>query len=123
MVQGEIAEQRVDRGEPVVAGRGAVAPVAFQVVQEGTDQGCVQIIDGQLAGREAGALGGERQQQPEGGAIGRDRVRARGALGDQPLGEVGLQRRREAGHQQTPAGSRSRLAARFSSSGTAVRYQ
>ena len=93
VVQGEVAEQQVDRGEPVVPGRGAVAPHAFQAVQEGTDGGGVQSVDGELAGRRPCPLDGERQQQPKRGAIGGDRVRAGGPLVDQPLGEVRLQSR------------------------------
>jgi hypothetical protein len=32
VVQGEVAEQGVDGGQAVVAGGGAVAPVAFEVI-------------------------------------------------------------------------------------------
>ncbi|GAA1585422.1 hypothetical protein GCM10009789_43800 [Kribbella sancticallisti] len=39
MLQGEVAEQRVDRGQPVVAGGHAVVPVAFEVVQHAATSG------------------------------------------------------------------------------------
>ena len=41
--QGGVAEQRVDRGQPGVAGGGAVASDGFQVLQEGADRGGVQV--------------------------------------------------------------------------------
>ena len=54
------------------------------------------------AGRLAGAVGGEGQQQPEGVAVGGDGVRAGGALADQPVGEEGLQRRGQRAHRRPP---------------------
>ena len=70
------------------------------------------------------SVGGEGQQQPEGDLVGADRVRARGALADQPVGEVRLQRRRERGSSLCSEPERaSRSAARAISSGAADRYQ
>ena len=63
-LEGEVAEERMDRLEAVVAGGGAVVPVAFEVVEEYGDQRRVEICDIQLAGRLAGALPGEAHQQP-----------------------------------------------------------
>ncbi len=62
MVQGEVTEQRVDRGEPVVAGGGPVVPVTLEVVQERGDQRGVELGDVQPARRCAGASRGEGQQ-------------------------------------------------------------
>ena len=67
-------EQGPDRGEPVVAGPGAVAAVLFEVVQERGDQRGVQVGDVELAGVLAGAVGGEGQQQPPGVAVAGDGV-------------------------------------------------
>jgi hypothetical protein len=123
MVQGEVAEQGVDRGEPVVAGSGAVTPLALEVVQERGDQRCVEVGDVQLAGRGADAFGGEGQQQPEGEFVGSDRVRTRGPLADQPVGEERLQRRGERAHPSAPNRAWSRSAASAISCGDADRYQ
>ena len=123
MLQGQIAEQRVERGQAVVAGGRAVVPVAFEVVQERGDQGHVEVCDVEGARRLAGVLGGVGQQQPEGDLVGPDRVRARGTLADQPVGEVCLQRRRERAHRCAPNRESSRSAARAISSGAADRYQ
>jgi hypothetical protein len=51
MLQGQIAEQRVDRGQAVVAGGRAVVPVAFEVVEERGDQGRVDVCDVEGTGR------------------------------------------------------------------------
>ena len=93
VVQREVAEQRVDRREAVVAGRDRVAAIVLEVVKERGDQRRVELRDVELARRRAQALCGEVQQQPEAVAVGGDRVRAGGALADQPVG------------RRTPAGS------------------
>jgi hypothetical protein len=59
VLEGEIAEQGVDRGQPVVAGGRAIVAVVFEMVQEGPDQRRVQVPDVQLAGRLARAPSGE----------------------------------------------------------------
>ena len=91
VVQREIGEQRVDRREPVVAGLDLVAAVVLEVVEERGDQRRVELRDVEFAGRGAGPVGGKPQQQLEGVAVGGDRVRARLALGEQPIGEERLQ--------------------------------
>jgi len=82
VVQREVGEQRVDRREPVVAGRDRVAAFSFEVLEERCDQCCVEVGDIEIAGLFAGPLGGEAQQQLEGVAVGGDRVLACGALVD-----------------------------------------
>jgi hypothetical protein len=57
VVQGEVGEQRVDRSEPVVAGRDRVAPNRLEVIEERGDQRRVEIRDVQGAWRGAGAVG------------------------------------------------------------------
>ena len=123
VVQREVAEQGVDRGQPVVAGGGAVVAVAFEVIEERGDQRRVELGDVQGGGRLAEAFGGEGQQQPEGELVGADGVRAGGPLADQPVGEEGLQRGGERGHRRAPYRVCSRWAASPISSGDADRYQ
>ena len=72
-------EERVDRRQPGVAGAGAVAALVFEVVEERGDQRRVEVLELERRRRLAGLLLGEGEQQPEGVAIGGDRVRA-GAL-------------------------------------------
>jgi hypothetical protein len=66
VAQREVAEQGVDRGEPVVAGGGPVVPLVFEMMQEIGDQRRVEVGDVQLAGLFAGLLGSEAEQQTEG---------------------------------------------------------
>ncbi len=102
VVQRHVREQRMDRREAVVAAADAVAASLLEVLQERSDQRRVELCDIQFAGRLAGPLGGELQQQPEGLAVRSDRVRARAALRDQPIAEVGLHRGRERAHRSPP---------------------
>ena len=45
-----VGEQRVDGGEPVVAGAHAVVAVNFEVVEEGADDHGVEVLDASLDG-------------------------------------------------------------------------
>ena len=65
----------------------------FEVGEERADQRRVEIIEVELVGLFAGVVLGEGEQQTEGVAVGRDRVGAGVALGDQSLGEKRLSRR------------------------------
>jgi len=49
----------VDRGQPGVAGPGAVASLVFEVIQERGDRGGVQVGDVQARDRFAGSAAGE----------------------------------------------------------------
>ena len=93
VMQREVGEQRVDRGEPVVARRDRVARSVCEVVEERGDQRRVEL--GRCPARSAACRCGlvaKPQQQLEGVAVGGDRVRARASLVDQPVGEVRLHR-------------------------------
>ena len=121
--QGGVAKQRMHGGEAVVAGRGAVVAVALEVLEEGADHLRVEAAEVQTRGRRAGAPVNEREQQPEGVAVGRDRVRAGVPLREQTLSEEGLERGREQGHGSSPRLCSRRSAASASSSGAASKYQ
>ncbi len=123
VTQRGVAEQRVDRCQPGVAGADAVASPGLQVLQEGADQRGVEIGDLEAGGRLAGLLRGEGEQQLEGVAVGGDGVRAGLALADQPVGHVGLQGGGEAGHGCRSRCASRRCPARAISSGAADRYQ
>ena len=123
VVEGEVGEQRVDRGEAVVACRRPVVPIGFEMVQEGGDQWGVEIGDVKGAGRRPGPLGSEAKKQSERDLVGGDGVRAGSPLADQPVGEVGLQGRSQRAHLVVPNRESSRSAAKAISSGAADRYQ
>ena len=59
------AEQRVDRGQPGVAGADAVAALVFEVVEEAGDQRGVEVGQVQRGRCEPGPLGGVAEQQPQ----------------------------------------------------------
>jgi hypothetical protein len=116
------AEQRVDRGQPGVAGADAVAAVVFEVVEERADQRRVEVGDLERGGLPAGLAGCEGQEQPERVAVGRDGVRAGSSLAGQVVGEERLDGGRERGHRVCSSWDAwSRPAARASSSGAADR--
>ena len=66
MPKGRIAEQGPDRGQSGVAGAHAVLSFVLQIVEEGPDQGRIEIVDGELARRLAVSLGREDQERPQG---------------------------------------------------------
>ena len=80
VLERRVVKQRADRGQAGVAGADAVAAFVLEMVEERADQRRVEIVDVQLAGLLAGPLLGEREQQPQRVAVGRDRVRAGVAL-------------------------------------------
>jgi hypothetical protein len=87
--------ERSDRGQAQVAASRAVAPLLFYLIQEGADQGWIQICQSQLGRRFMHALLDKLQQQSERVAVRGDRVRADTALSDQALREETLQQARE----------------------------
>ena len=88
VTQRGVAKQRADRGQARVAGADRVAALVLEVIEERADQRCLEIVEVEIAGRLAGVLGGEGQQQPDRVAVGGDRVRTGLPLADQPVGGV-----------------------------------
>ena len=124
MTQRGVGEQRADRGQSHVACPDAVAPLALEVVQERGDHRGVQVVPVQHGGQLAGLPVHEPEQQPQRVAVGRDGARAGLALRGEPVGEEGLQRRRDQRHDRAADHAVSwRAAASASSSGAAERYQ
>ena len=124
MAQGRKPEQRVNRRQARVAALGAVAPPAFEVVQERADGGGVEVIKLQLRRGLSAAVLGEGEQEPEPVAVGGDGVPACAFLADQSLGEERLEGGCDGAHRCCSSSlASSRSAASASSSGQAVRYQ
>jgi hypothetical protein len=73
------------------------------VIEEGGDQRRVELCDVEPGWLAPEPSLGVVEQQPERVAVGADRVRADVALGDQPVGEPHLQRRRERTHEHRPS--------------------
>jgi len=66
----------MQRGQPAIAGLHAVAPLALQVIKEGTQKRGIQILKAQVAGLPCLGLRNKHQQQPEGVTIGGHGMRA-----------------------------------------------
>lgn len=98
MAQGGIAEEGPDRRQSGVAGAHAILSFVFQMVEEGADQGRIEIVDVELSRRLAVPLRREDQQQPQRIAIGLNRVRADLALAEEAIGEERLQGRGQRTH-------------------------
>ena len=131
VAQGGVAHERVDRGQPGVAGADAVAALGLEVVEEVQHERRVEVGQSERGGWSSGALLGEAQQQLERVAVGLDGAGAGAALGDQAPQEEVLHQLREPDLRRShgaPAGSWSakcsnRWATMLISSGTADRYQ
>ena len=119
----EVQAAATDRGKPGIAGSHAIFPVALQMVEEGPDHWRIKIVDVELARRLAALLRREDQEQPQGVAIGLNRVRADLALADKAIGEERLQGRGERTHASPPKWRSSISPASPSNSGAADRYQ
>ena len=115
-------EERVDRREACVAGPRAVVTVAFEVLQEGTDELSVKVLQTKSRRCDTGPLLHEAEEETERVAVCGDRVLARLALTEEPLDEERLERWSERAHGVTSLGLEP-AAARPSSSGAAERYQ
>jgi hypothetical protein len=124
---GHKAEERADRGETGVAAAGTVAPLRLDMGEEVTHQHTIQVFHPEPSRRLSGLLAGKAQQQAEGVAVARDRVRARLHLPAQPVGEEHLHegRKRRCRHRVTSPAREpaARREASSSSSGTASMYQ
>ena len=87
----------MDGSEPGIPGTSAVFASAFQVIEEETNEGRVEILDPELGGHFAESFFGKLQKQAEAIAISRDRMRARLPLAKQAIGKEGLKKRGKAG--------------------------
>ena len=69
----DVVHEGLDRGEPRIAGRGAVAALVFEVREEVEDQRGIELLEAELGGPQARAR--EGAQQPVGVGVGLARVR------------------------------------------------
>ena len=85
-----IAVEGVDRGQPGVAGRRAVASF---VVEVGEERPTITASRSSIVRRDgaSSSSGGEHQQELDGVPVGGDGLRAGLALPDQPFGEEALE--------------------------------
>ena len=98
--------ERADRGQPLVAGRDAVAPVFLQMAEERRDGAGVEVVEGEPGGRDRPLVAEPGDQEPERVAVGRDRGGRAAAQPGQVGGEEAAQRGREVSRHGRPSGER-----------------
>jgi hypothetical protein len=97
LLQSHVPEKRVDGSQPNIPRASAVFASAFQVIEEETDEGSIEVFDAELGGAFVEPFLGELQKQTKGIAISCYRMRACLPLTKQTIGEKRLKKRGEAG--------------------------
>jgi hypothetical protein len=97
-----VAEQRMDSGEPGIAGPNTVPALLLQVIQKRRHQWCIEVVEVDGRGRLPNALLGEAEQQPPRVPIAGDGLGAGVALPDQSVGEEPLHGGGEHCHRWSP---------------------
>src|SRR5664279_996238 len=131
VAEGRVSHERVDRGQPGVAGPGSVAAVVLEVFEEVEHQRRVEVGQPQRGGWSSGALLEETEEQSERVAVAFHGAVAGAALLHQTpqkvilhqLGESDLLRCHDASSGWCAANASKRSATMLISSGTTDRYQ
>jgi hypothetical protein len=97
LLQSHVPEKRVDGSQPNIPRARAVFAGAFQVIEEETNEGSIEVFEAEMGGAFVEPLLGELQQEAEAVPISRHGMGARLPLTKQTIGEERLQERRKAG--------------------------
>lgn len=97
LLQSHVPEKRVDGSQPNIPRARAVFAGAFQVIEEETNEGSIEVFDAEMGGTFVEPFLGELQQEAEAVPISRHGMGARLPLTKQTIGEESLQERRKAG--------------------------
>jgi hypothetical protein len=125
-LQSGVAEERMDRSEPQIAGARAIRTCGFQMIQKRRQEWGGQILKGELGRWAPQPSLCKLEQQTKGVPIGVNRVRAGFALSDQALGEECFQQWREVSwrvHRIPSQRCSRRFPAAAMSSGVQLKYQ
>ena len=123
LLEGEVAEERVDGGQASVAGADRVAAVLLEVGEESDHEIGVEVRERERRGCFPQFACDELEEQPEAVSVRCDGVGAGAALMQQALGEESFEQRSEQRHETSPPARSSLRRAIAISSGEAVRYQ
>jgi hypothetical protein len=96
------AEERVDRGEPGIAGAGGVFPVSLKMCEKGEHKWSINLFHLELAGLDTKTARSEADQQLKAIGIGIACVWARRALGRQMFAQECREVGCEGGHATPP---------------------
>ena len=108
---GDVLEQAVQRGEPLVAGADVVAAVLLEVTEERDHPLEGQIVERQARDLAALLGGDEHEQEPDRVAVAAHRARAEALDGDQVIDEearAGSRRAAGVGHRAASESRRAR---------------
>ena len=97
LLESHVLEERVDGSEARIPRASTVFANAFQVVEEKTNKGRIEVLDAELGGHFAESFFGKMQKQAEAIAISRDGMGARLALAEQAVSKEGLKKRGKVG--------------------------
>jgi len=97
LLQSHVPEKRVDGSQPNNPRASAVFASAFQVIEEETNEGSIEVFEAEMGGAFVEPFLGELQKQTKGIAISCYRMRACLPLTKQTIGEKRLKKRGEAG--------------------------
>jgi hypothetical protein len=97
LFQSHVPEEGVDGSQPNVPRASAVFASTFQVIEEETNEGSIEVFDAELGGAFVKPIFSELQKQAETVPISRYSMWARLPLAKQTIGEEGLQERRKTG--------------------------
>jgi hypothetical protein len=77
LLQSHVSKERVDGSQPDVPRASTVFASAFQVIEEETNERCIEVFDPNLGGPFAEPILGKLQKQTEAVAISGNGMRAR----------------------------------------------
>jgi len=97
LFQSHVAEERVDGCQAHVPCASAVFASAFQLIEEETHEGSIEVFDAELGGTFVEPFVGELQKQAKAIAISRYGMGARLTLAKQTIGKKGLKKGGEVG--------------------------
>jgi hypothetical protein len=97
LFQSHVAEERVDGSQANVPRARAVLASAFQVIEEETHEGSIEVFEAELGGTFVEPLLGELQKQAKAIAISGYSMGAGLTLAKQTIGKKGLKQRGEVG--------------------------
>jgi hypothetical protein len=97
LFQSHVAEERVDGSQANVPRASAVFASVFQVGEEETNEGSIEVVDAELGGGFVEPFLGELQKQAKAIAIAGDGMWARLPLAKQPISEERLEEGRKGG--------------------------
>lgn len=110
--QCRVAEQRVNGGQPSIAGAHAIVSLFLQVLEESADRRRIEVLEIEIGGGFSEPFLDESQEQAKGIALGAYGMGTGPALLSEPVGEEGFEHGSKSAHGNSPWAVSRRWAAR-----------